>query len=94
MIKSTATTRLALKKKLKDALKNNPSSEDLKDALDIVNDLDELHRITGESITIVKDIFFKNIIYIYKLPDVSLISQVNIDDVGSYELGEMIRKTL
>lgn len=94
MIKSTLTTRLALQKKLKDALKNNPSSAELKDALDIVNDLEELHRITGESITIVQDIFFKNIIYIYKLPDASLISQVNIDDVGSYELGEMIRKTL
>lgn len=98
MMKSTPEKREILYNRLKIALSENPDSQDLRDALDVVEDILKYHKqLVKKSAVYVLHDRDLNTMYFYNPVNMELLGNMVLD--GDYgdddaELGENLRKYL
>jgi len=94
MMKSTPASRKILRDRLVEALHNTPNNKELKDALDIVDDLIKYHKeLQNKYAVYVLYDTTKNTIYFYKPSDMSIIGEYDWDGDGQ-DLGIVLEETL
>lgn len=98
MMKSTQATRDALHSRLTSALSNNPNNKELKEALDVVDDILKYHKqlVKKRSLYIVYDPEI-NTMYFYNPVNMELLGNFVFDgnyDDDDQELGILLQKYL
>lgn len=98
MMKSTPEKREILYNRLKSALSENPDNQDLRDALDVVEDILKYHKqlVKKSAVYILHDREL-NTIYFYNPVNMELIGNMVLDgdyDDDDAELGEMLQEYL
>ena len=94
MMKSTPITRDALLRRLQDALKGNPDSKELRDAIDIVDDLIHYHSDLSRTV----GLFIirnpqDNMMYFYHPPTMQCLGKYQWDG-SSEDLGILVESHL